>query len=347
MSHPDLYVSKPGVCFPSACVDNEETLRRVRQRFEGPEREWDAVHSGIHHLLSECNTRKRFFETNPEVSPADAAVAAAQRCLRENRASLDRVDLVIHGSISRQYFEPATAMEVAGKLGLSRTHAFDVSAGAAGQLEAIQAAAGYLQLHPEYDTALVTTSELSGRFVSYDIQTLEDLDRKAAGLTLGDAAACVLVRRAPWPGGGIRLLSMRGRCLPEAWQASQVPVDGPFRANWRELERLGKLLPPLLRGDLAEVGWSPSDVDHYILHQPSETIVRQILEEIGADPTRGVYTHQHCGNTTSAAIGVTLHQLLRERDLRPGDKLALVGGSPGIATVVATGEWTRDGAANH
>ena len=52
-------------------------------------------------------------------------MAAAKNCIEVNGASLDEVDLVICGGIARQYFEPATAMEVAAKLGLKRTHAFD------------------------------------------------------------------------------------------------------------------------------------------------------------------------------------------------------------------------------
>ena len=125
---------------------------------------------------------------------ADYAVEAAKKCLEVNDVSLDEVDLVIGGSIARQYFEPATAMEVAAKLGLKRTHAFDVTAACVGHLEAIQTAAGYLALHDDYRTALVFTSELSGWFLSYDIQNVRDLQMKTAGLTIGNAAACVLVR---------------------------------------------------------------------------------------------------------------------------------------------------------
>ena len=97
---------------------------------------------------------------------ADYAVAAAKQCLEMNDVALDEVDLVICGSIARQYFEPATAMEVAAKLGLKRTHAFDVTAACVGHLEAIQTAAGYLALHDNYRTALVFTSELSGEFLA-------------------------------------------------------------------------------------------------------------------------------------------------------------------------------------
>src|SRR5262245_19640203 len=97
---------------------------------------------------------------------ADYGVAAAKQCLEVNDVSLDEVDLIICGGIARHYFEPATAMEIAAKLGVKRTHAFDVTAACVGHLEAIQTAAAYLALHENYRTALVCTSELSAHFLS-------------------------------------------------------------------------------------------------------------------------------------------------------------------------------------
>ena len=80
-------------------------------------------------------------------------------------------------------------MEIAAKLGLSPTHAFDVTTACVGHLEALQTAAAYLALHPRYRTALVCTSELSGDFLDYDIQSVRELSTKFAGLTIGNGGA--------------------------------------------------------------------------------------------------------------------------------------------------------------
>lgn len=341
MSPPELYLSKPGVSFPETLVDNEETIRRVRERYKGPDRDWPMLQAAIEKVFSLCNTRQRFLEPDFAVRVADHAVAAARHCLRENRATLDEVDLVICGGIARQYFEPATAMEIAAKLGLSRTHALDVTSACVGHLEALQVAAAYLQLHPHYRAALVCTSELYRAFLSYDIQSVEELRTKAAGLTVGSAAACFLLRKHPWPDGGMRLRSFTTHTEPKHWHLCQVPIDGTFVSSSVDLVRLGKLIPPLLRQDFEAIGWSPTDVDHYVFHQPSESMVRQILLDTGADPARGVYTHHKYANTASAAVGVTMHEMLKERDVKPGDKLVLGSAAAGFSVVVITGEWTR------
>lgn len=326
--------------FPEARVDNAEILRRVRARFRGSDDDWSTLESAIERVFAMCGTKVRYLEPNREARVADYAVEAAKRCLAANNATLDEIDLVICGGIARQYFEPATATEVAAKLGFERIHAFDVTSACVGHLEAIQTAAAYLSLHDEYRTALVCTSELSGDYLSYDLQQVKDLYMKSAGLTIGNAAACVLLRKTPWPGGGIRLRGIHTHAAPDHWHLCQVPIDGTLFSSSVELMRLGKTIPPLLQKDLGQVGFDPAKVEHYVFHQPSEAIVRRILEDIGADPERGVYTHRFYGNTASASVGVTYEHLLKDRAVKQGDKIVLGSAAAGFSVVIATGEWT-------
>jgi 3-oxoacyl-[acyl-carrier-protein] synthase III len=339
MSWPEVFLSKPGVSFPAARVDNAEVIRRVRAQYRGRDADWPTLQSAIEHMFGLCKTRERFLEPDSNARVADYAVAAAEQCLELNRASRAEIDLLLCGGIARQYFEPATAMEVAAKLGIERTHAFDVTSACVGHLEAVQTAVAYLQLHPEYRTALICTSELTGPYLGYDIQSVSELSTKFAGLTIGNAAACVLLRRTAWPDGGIKLTGMRSQAVPDHWQLCTVPIEGTLVSSSVELMRLRKLIPPLLAKYLAAAGWNARDVDHFVFHQPSETVLRQIFEDIGADPAKGVYTHHLYGNTASASVGVTYQRLLQERDLRPGDKIVLGSAAAGFSLVVATGEW--------
>lgn len=336
-----MHLSRPGVAFPEHRVDNAETIRRVRERFKGSSDEFAPLAAAIEHVLGLCRTQVRYIE--PTITPdsvAQYALKAIHNCLEENAVTLDEVDLVICGSIARHYFEPATAMEVSAKLGLKKTHAFDVTAACVGHLEAIQTAAAYLMLHPEYRTALVFTSELSGRFLSYDIQSVRDLQMKTAGLTIGNAAGCVLLRRTAFPRGGIKLQAINTFTAPDHWHLCQVPIDGTLVSSSVELMRLGKYIPPFVSERLAALGMTPDEVDHYVFHQPSEIMVRKILEDIGVDPAKGVYTHALYGNTASASVAVTYRHLLQERTLPPGAKLVLGSAAAGYSMVMVTGTWT-------
>jgi 3-oxoacyl-[acyl-carrier-protein] synthase-3 len=339
MSLAEFHLSKPGVSVPPTRVDNAEILRRVRSFYRGPAAEWPSLESAVEHVFGLCRTQYRYLAASDDTNVGDYAVEAARDCLRVNDTSLDQVDLVICGGIARQYFEPATAMEVAAKLGLKRTHAFDVTSACVGHLEALQTAMAYLQMHERYRTALVCTSELSGPYLSYDIQTVRDLNAKAAGLTVGSGAACFLVRREAWPGGGIKLLCIDTCTAPEHFDLCKVPVLGTFTSSSVELMRLAKLIPPWLKERLAAIGWQPEDVNHFVFHQPSETMVRKILDDIGVSQDRGIYSHARFGNTASASVGMAFRHLLDERDVRVGDKFVLGSAAAGYSMVMTSGVW--------
>ena len=197
-------------------------------------------------------------------------------------------------------------MEVAHKLGIRETHALDVTTACVGHLEAIQVAMGYLNMHEHYQTALVTTAELSREFLSLDIQTPSDLYLKAAGLTIGNAAACMLVSKKPWSGGCVKLISADTFSLPSHWELCQVPIHGQFISSSTELMKLHRNIAPRLKVVFERIGWQANDVDHYVFHQPSEYMTRKILSTIGADEAKGIYTHHLYGNNGSAASGFTM-----------------------------------------
>jgi 3-oxoacyl-[acyl-carrier-protein] synthase-3 len=68
-------------------------------------------------------------------------------------------------------------------------------------------------------------------------------------------------------------------------------------------------------------------------------MTKRILQKIGADVDRGIYTHHLYGNNASATIGVVYEELLKTRPLKPGDKLMLGSAASGFTMVTAVGEW--------
>ena len=341
MAFPSIFLSKPGVCFPEKQYSNKDIIEEVHRRFKGDAQTWHAIRGAILKVFEKCNTRTRYLDFDPESRVAGYAADASRICLARNRRSLEEVDLVIFAGIAREYFEPATAMEVAATLGIKATHAFDVTTACVGHLEALQVAAGYMNMYDRYRTALICTAELTREFLDFDIQSASDLYLKAAGLTIGNAASAMLVSREPFEGGGIRLIGTDTHSLPSHWSLCQVPIHGRFASSSTELMRLHKHIGPRLKIVFETLGWRPDDVDHYIFHQPSEFMTKKILQEIGADIERGVYTHHLYGNNASATVGVVYDELLKQRALKPGDKLMLGSAASGFTMVTASGEWVE------
>ncbi len=345
MSFPKLYLSRPGVAFPSNRYNNNDILALVRKEYTGSSDGWTNIHAAIQKVFDKCNTQYRYLDFDADSRVAQYAVKSVEHCVSQNRLTLkeiiDDIDLVIFGGIAREYFEPATAMEVAATLGIKETHAFDVTTACVGHLEALQVACAQLAIRDDYNTALVCTSELSREFLSFDIQSTADLYLKAAGLTIGNAAACMLVRRTPWPNGSVRLISADTFTVPGHWDLGQVPIHGSFISSAVETMKLHKYIAPRLRKVFKKLGWKPEDIDHFVFHQPSEFMTRKIIKAVKADESKGVYTHHLYGNNASATVGVVYDQLLKERNLKTGDRVLLGSAASGFTMVVAAGEWVE------
>jgi 3-oxoacyl-[acyl-carrier-protein] synthase-3 len=338
-----IFLSQPALQLPEQKLDNEEVLRRIRQNYQGDEATWQTIEAGVRIVFQKCNSQFRYIEEAENEYMGivgDYAAKAAKACLEENGVLAQNVDLLIYGGVARQYFEPATAMEVAAKIGIETVHAFDVTSACAGILEGIQIALAYFHLYPHYQTALVCSGELSGRFLSYNIQSVEEFFLKSAGLTIGNGGGALLLQRNPFAKGSLRILGMHNHCLPQNYHLCSASVNGCFSSNAAELFKLNKYVAPEIRRFLeAQIGWQPDEVDHYVFHQPSESIVKKVGDDLGVDQSKVLLTHHLYGNTASLTVPFALHELLKRKRIEAGAKMVLCTAAAGLSIVTLAGTW--------
>jgi 3-oxoacyl-[acyl-carrier-protein] synthase III len=339
MAFPEVYLSKPAIALPPDRLDNEEVIRRIRGNYRGDEAQWPLIEAGIQRVFDISNSQFRYLEPDTSVRVADFALRAVNQVLEENGVAATDLDMVINGSIAREYFEPATAMEVAGKLGLDPIHAFDVTSACLGMLEGLQIATAFLSLREDFDTALVCSGELTRSFLAYDVQSPKELIYKVAGLTIGNAAAAWLLRRTPFEGGCIRLRVAQTMSLPTNWHLCSTPIDGSFTSFSSDLFKLNVHVAPEIRRTIDKLGWAPDEVAHYVFHQPSKNMVDKVLTDLGVPTDRGVHTFHLYANTASTTVPIAMHQTLIERDVKPGDKIVLSSAAAGFSMATLAGEW--------
>jgi 3-oxoacyl-[acyl-carrier-protein] synthase III len=336
---PRLFFSRPAAILPETAVDNDAALARLRESFRGTADEWEQVERGVRWVFDRCNTKLRYLETDDTVSPGEFATRAAVACLARNGVPASDVDLLIYGGIARDAFEPATAAEVGGRLGVTSVIAVDVTCACAGLIEAMHVAAGYFALHDDIQTALLCSGEISRDRITYDLQTVEDVMVGVAGLTISNAAAAILITREPLPLGGARLRAITHRTLPENWQLCRAPVDGHFMSRSKELFALSVHVVPEVRDLLATVGWTPEDVDHYAFHQPSQAVLERIFADLNARPGAGIHTHSLYGNSASTAWALALDYRLRNGTVDNGDKIVIGSAAAGFTMAAAAAQW--------
>lgn len=339
MTLPSLYLSRPATVLADGEFDNEDVIARVRESFRGSPSDWAPIEMGIRYVFDRCNTKVRYLEVDKLMPPGEFAAVAATACLEQNGVAATDLDMVVYGGIAREWFEPATAAEVAGRLGARPLHAFDVTCACAGLVEALHVVSAYFALHPEIQTALICAGEVTRDRVNYDIQSLEDLAVDVAGLTLGNAAAAMLVTRDRLPVGGARLAGFTHKTMSDNWDLCRASVNGHFESKSKELFALGVNVAPELRRLLDGAGWSAQDVDHYAFHQPSESSVERVLTEIGARPQAGIFTHSMFGNTASTSWVLALDHRFKQGSVLPGDKIVMASAAAGFTIVTAAAEW--------
>lgn len=343
MTLPRLYLSRPATVIPENAVDNDTVIARFRESFQGSANDWETVEQIVRWVFDRCNTKTRYLEADQTLSPGEFASQAAAKCLRENGVAATDVDLLIYGGVARDAFEPATAAEVAGRLGVKPLVALDVTCACAGLIEALHVAAGYFALHDDINTALICAGEITRDRITYDMQSVEDVMVGVAGLTLGNAAAAMLITREALETGGARLLEIMQESRAEHWDLCRAPVDGHFMSHSKELFALSKHVVPTVSKMLGNAGWTAEDVNHYAFHQPSEAVLVKIFSELGAKPQACIHTHSVYGNTASTAWALALDYRLRDGSVIDGDKIVIGSAAAGFTIAAATAVWEEGG----
>lgn len=339
MSFPEIHLSRPAVLLPSTMVDNESIISQVQSQFRGTPSEWDTVETGLRTIFAKCDTQVRYMESNFSVSPGEFAARAVREALKANDLDAGDVDLLVYGGIVRDKYEPAIATEVAGRIGATPLHAFDVTCACAGLVEALHSVAGMFAIHPELSTAVICSGEMFRDRISFNIQSTSDIATGVAGLTLGSAAAAFVITRDALAAGSATVLGMRHKTLAQHYGLCYAPTDGNFTSHSKELFALGVEVAPEIRELTAALGWDTSKVDHYAFHQPSKSIIEMIFDDLDASPDSRIHTHDLYGNTASTAWALALDDRLKSGTVKPGDKIVGMSAAAGFTVVCFAAEW--------
>jgi 3-oxoacyl-[acyl-carrier-protein] synthase III len=334
-----------GVYLPPTVMTTEEVAQGCRQRLVFPLERMAGIRS---------------HRTGADVDfSIDLAAKAAERCLEKSRYAPEQVDLVVCGHTARFdgpgnrfSFEPATAVKLKRRLGLTNALAFDVSNACAGTFTAIGIIDTFIQLglvrcglalSGEYLTPLMRTAQK---------ETTQYLDPRMACLTIGDAGAAVMLEAASGDGTGLYGLEMYtlGRYAPEC--VGKV-TDQPH-GGYIMITDAVKLAPVTVRagvGHAAHVfskqGWPLDGFRYLIVHQTSRLSIRDAASEINRAFNRRVCTDGNMvnnlldrGNTGSTTHWVALADYIQDRRIDSGDKV--VFGITASGLTIGTALYTFD-----
>jgi 3-oxoacyl-[acyl-carrier-protein] synthase-3 len=273
---------------------------------------------------------------------------------------MSAVDVVVLATSTPDQHCPATAPTVAHRMGLPGVAAFDVGAVCSGFVYALATGAGLIA-GGLAERALVIGADT--------FSTIVHPDDRDSGAVFGDGAGAVVLRRGTREepgallgfdlgsdGGSAGLIgiaaggSRRPRPSasgPDAVQNTHQEAHQDERDHWfamagRAVYRQAVAqLAASCRRALTTVGWTTSEVDHFVLHQANQRILQAVARELDVTPTRLPSNIDRVANTAAASIPLLLAEAARSGQLRAGDKVALSAFGGGLAWGSAALIWPR------
>lgn len=297
---------------------------------------------------------RRFW--SPGTLPGDISVQTAARLLAASHVEPSQIGALLHGSVCRDYLEPATACSVHHRLGLSSACVvYDVSNACLGLLNGAVQVANMIELG-QIQAGIVVGTESARPLVETTIERLnadtsltrESIKLAVASLTIGSASAAMLLVHRDLSRTGNRLLAATARAFSAGHDLCRSGRDEAAAGEMRPLmttdsERLMRegiaAGAETFQSFLAETGWTPSDIDKTFCHQVGGAHRKLMLSSLGLDAANDFATFETLGNTGSVALPITMAMGIEQGHLGPQQHAALLGIGSGINCLMLALDW--------
>ncbi len=296
---------------------------------------------------------RRWWE--PGYPLSQGAIAAGKKALAGAGINAADIGVLIYAGVCREQFEPATACRVAAGLGIGGDAAvYDISNACLGVLSAVIDIANRIELG-QVRAGLVVSCE-SAREIN-DIMIARMIEERNMGhfamslatLTGGSGAVALLVTdKILYRDGRRRLLGGVAQAAPEHHGLCLWGVHDDGRGRFIQTMRTDavnvlnhgvELGRRTWEAFLAELGWSPADVDRVVCHQVGAAHQEAILKSLGIAEEKDFTTYEFLGNMGTVSLPLSA-ALAEEREmLVSGEKVALLGIGSGLNCLMLGVEW--------
>ena len=269
-----------------------------------------------------------------------------------------RIGALIHGSVCRDFLEPATACGVHHALDLPADYAvYDVSNACLGLLNGVVQVANAIELG-HIEAGLVVGTESSRDLVESTIRRLnaeESLSRDQikpafASLTIGSGSAAIVLAHRRLSRTGNRLLGGIVRAYTQQCHLCQggheQAADGDLQTlMWTDSEALLHAGIAAAREGFANSsprspGGRATSSGPFAIRSAAPT-AKCSSNALGIDPAVDFSTFESLGNTGSVALPMTAAMGIEQGLVRPGDRVAMLGIGSGINVIALGLQWAE------
>jgi 3-oxoacyl-[acyl-carrier-protein] synthase III len=276
----------------------------------------------------------------------DLARNAIADCLAKSKYNPADIDLLICCNISRYdglgliSFEPNTSTRLKKYFGFTDAVVFDISNACAGMFTGIYIVNAFIR-----SGAIRRGMVVSGEYITHLTKTAQReiesfMDTRLACLTLGDAAAALILEKASESQTGFQEFDLQTfghysqYCIAKAsdhggmimYTDSVNLTDVAVKSGAKHAMNV-----------LQRSGWSPESFQHLIMHQTSTMTLNSARREINrvlkskvCNDGNTINNLGHRGNTASTAHFIAIADHIRNNKINSGDKIVFSISASGL-----------------
>lgn len=311
-----------------SCLAEKEVTNDELAKYVDTSDEWISSRTGI---------KKRRIAI--EETTTSMASEAARRALEMAGRDASEVDLIIVATVTPDYYTPSVACQVQAEIGADNAIAFDVNAACSGFVFALNTAKMYIETGYTRNALVIGAETLS---------KIMDWNDRGTCVLFGDGAGAAYLEESDK--GIINIvqgsIGKKGMVLNcRARKTNNVFVQGEIEPDFLHMDgqevykfAVRQCLKCLLEA-LEKADMTPEDIDYFVLHQANVRIIQSVAKRLKAPIEKFPMTLDYTGNMSAASVPVMLDELVRERGIKRGDKVAVSAFGAGLTYAAAIIEW--------
>lgn len=281
-------------------------------------------------------------------STVDLAEQAAMRALESAGLSANDIDLLIVATDTPEYVSPATASALHGRLHLpNTTGAFDVNAGCAGFVTALDTAWKYIGSDERYKRILVVGVYAMSKYLDFSDKKTSTIFADGAGAVVLEAAAKPGILASELYADGTLSAGMGVFAGGTAEPITEAVLAKGYRNRLRFVEKYPASVneegwPRITASILDRIGKKKDDVSLWLWTQVNLSTIRTVMHTLG-EPMEKTHTVMgKWGYTGSACLPMALDDAVNAGRLKKGDLVMLTASGAGLAMGALALQWNPE-----
>ena len=309
-----------GAYVPDKIITNDDLSQMVETSDE-----WITQRVGV---------RERRISVNE--TTADMAVRAAKQALENAGVTASQLGLIVVATATGDMIVPSTAALVQGSIG-AVCPAFDISSACSGFLFALDTAAAFLA-RGGIDYALVIGAERLSRALNWKDRSTCVIFGDGAGAAVikpGDNYLCSMLHTL----GNADVLSIPAGKSNSPFYTRSEP-DYQINMKGQETFKFAvRRIVDDLRSIAAKAGIAIEKLKYIVPHQANVRIIDLAARRLKLPIEKFVLNIERYGNTSSASVPISLHELAVSGKLQRGDLIAMCAFGGGLSSAACIIRW--------